>query len=328
MVITGATGNVGSSVVECLSREPAVTEIVALSRRPGNLPIPKVRWHGADVGISDLTTHMRGAHAVIHLAWAIQPSHEEQQLWRVNVEGSARVFAAAAKAGVGVLIHASSVGAYSPGPKEPIDESWPTHGVASSWYSRHKAYCERLLDGVEGDHPVMRVVRLRPSLIFKPEAAMGIRKLFLGPLVPTSLLRPGRLPVSPAIPGLVFQAVHTDDVAEAARLALLASSARGAYNLASDPPIDSAVLAEVLGGLRVPVPAVVAKVGAALSWRARLQPTSPDWLDLALQSPLQDSTRARVELGWKPSVSGPEALRQLLSGLADRRDYPTPALRA
>ena len=328
VVITGATGNLGSSLVERLSREPSVSEIVALSRRPGNLPVDKVRWHGADISISDLEPHLRGADAVIHTAWVVQPSHDEQQLWRVNVEGSARVFAAAAKAGVGALIHASSVGAYSPGPKEPVDESWPTGGVVSSWYSRHKAYCERLLDGVERDHPEMRVVRMRPSLFFKADAATGIRKLFIGPLLPSTLVHPGRVPITPAISGLTVQAAHTSDVTEAFRLALLDGSARGAYNVASGPVLDSSVLSEVLGGPRVPVPAFVAKVGAALSWRARLQPTSPDWLDLALQSPLLDTTRAETELGWKPAVSGPDALRELLGGLAERREYPTPALRA
>jgi nucleoside-diphosphate-sugar epimerase len=46
---------------------------------------------------------------------------------RVNVDGSARVFRAVADAGVRSLVYASSVGAYSRGPKDRlVDESWPT----------------------------------------------------------------------------------------------------------------------------------------------------------------------------------------------------------
>ena len=79
-------------------------------------------------------------------------------MWRTNVVGTERVLAAASAAGVGALVCASSVGAYSPGPKDrQVDEGWPTHGVTTSSYSRDKAYQERLLDLFERDHPEVRV---------------------------------------------------------------------------------------------------------------------------------------------------------------------------
>ena len=72
-----------------------------------------------------------GADAVIHLAWLIQPSRDAAELERVNVTGSRRVFEAAAESGAKALVHASSVGAYSPGPKDrAVDESWPRDGRA------------------------------------------------------------------------------------------------------------------------------------------------------------------------------------------------------
>ena len=104
------------------------------------------------------------------------------------MDGSARVFRAAADAGVASLVYASSVGAYSPGPKDRrVDESWPANGITSSFYSRHKAAVEKLLDRFEREHPQVRVVRLRPGLIFKREAASGIRRLFAGPFLPSPL---------------------------------------------------------------------------------------------------------------------------------------------
>jgi UDP-glucose 4-epimerase len=58
-------------------------------------------------------------------------------------------------------VYASSVGAYSPGPKDrPVDESWPTEGTLTSFYARHKAEVERLLDRFEQEQPQVRVVRL------------------------------------------------------------------------------------------------------------------------------------------------------------------------
>ena len=88
---------------------------------------PKVEWRGADVTTSDLRPHFEGADAVVHLAWLIQPGRDKPTLRAVNVDGSARVFRATAEAGVPALVYASSVGAYSPGPKDrTVDESWPT----------------------------------------------------------------------------------------------------------------------------------------------------------------------------------------------------------
>ncbi len=109
-------------------------------------------------------------------------------------------------AGVPSLVYASSVGAYSAGPKDRlVDESWPTEGISTSFYSRHKATVERELDRLADAHPRLRVVRLRPGLIFQRSAATEIRRLFAGPLLPTTLLRSRLAPFSPAVPGCAFR---------------------------------------------------------------------------------------------------------------------------
>jgi nucleoside-diphosphate-sugar epimerase len=85
---------------------------------------PKTTWHAADVERSDLVSIFRGAGCVVHLAWRIQPSHEVGVLRRTNIAGTARVLRAGAEARVPTLVYASSVGAYSPGPKNgTVDES-------------------------------------------------------------------------------------------------------------------------------------------------------------------------------------------------------------
>ncbi|HYX43870.1 MAG TPA: NAD-dependent epimerase/dehydratase family protein, partial [Acidimicrobiales bacterium] len=303
-----------------------VEEIVGIARRRPRLERPRTTWVEADVVSAPLTELFRGADAVIHLAWLIQPSRDESVTHATNVEGSARVFDAVARAQVPALVYASSIGAYSPGPKDrPVDESWPTDGVPSSFYSRHKAAVERLLDGFEANHPDVRVVRMRKALIFKGEAAWGIRKLFLGRLIPGALLRPGRIPLVPRHPRLVFQAVHTRDVAEAYRLAVL-GDARGPFNIAAPPVLHGDELARALSARAVPVPGPVMRAAADLSWRLRLQPTPAGWVDLALSVPIMETTRARQELGWRPTVDAGEALRELLEAVADGQGAPTPPL--
>ena len=326
VVVTGATGNVGTSVVQALSADPDVDSILGLARRLPDLEVAKVTWAAADVSSSDLEPHFRGADAVIHLAWLIQPSHRLDVLEATNVEGTARVLAAMGRTGVRTLVYASSVGAYSAGPKDrPVDESWPTEGVPTSFYGRHKAATERLLDGFEQTHPDARVVRLRPALTFKRDAAWGIRKVFVGRLLPGPLLRPERIPLVPRHPRLVFQALHARDAAEAYRLALL-SDARGAFNVAAEPVLDGEELGRVLGARPVPVPGAVLRGAVAASWRLRLQPTTPGWIDLALAVPVLDTARIRRELGWRPTVSAGDALRELLEGLAEGAGAPTPPL--
>jgi UDP-glucose 4-epimerase len=327
IVVTGATGNVGTSTLLALASDPGVTSILGLSRRGSVWQPPKTVFARADVSRDDLAPFFRGAHAVVHLAWLIQPSRDEATLARTNLDGSARVFAAAAAAGVPALVYASSVGAYAARPSDdrPVDETWPTTGIATSVYSRHKAIVERMLNDFEREHPAVRVVRLRPALIFKRQAASEIRRLFLGPLFPNPVLRPGWVPLLPDIPGLRFQAVHSLDVGDAYRLATL-SKVRGAFNIAAAPLLDLPRLARLLDARTVPIPAAAARAFVSAAWRLHLEPADPGWLDMAMQAPLLATERARRELNWQPRRTALEALAELIAGMRDGTGFPTPPL--
>jgi UDP-glucose 4-epimerase len=323
VVIFGATGNVGTSVLEALSGESQVEEVVAVARRAPSASFPRTTFIKADVTSSDLVPIVRGAQAVIHLAWLIQPGRDEGRTHSVNVTGSQRVMEAVVEAGVRSLIYASSIGAYSPGPKDRlVDESWATEGVSTSFYSRHKVAVERLLDRLEREAAGIRVVRLRPALIFKRRAATEIRRLFAGPLLPSTLIRPGLIPFVPALARLRFQVVHSLDVGDAYRRALLAE-VRGPFNVAAEPPIGPDELADILHARPLRIPAGALRAAAAATYKLRLQPTEPGWLDMGLAVPLIDSSRARSELGWSPRHSGIETLQELLDGLRRGADDQT-----
>lgn len=326
IVVVGASGNVGTSTLAALANDPEVESIVGVARRIPTGRFPKTEWVAADVVTSPLVDLFAGADAVVHLAWLIQPSRDLDTLRAVNVDGSARVFQAVRDAGVPALVYASSVGAYAPGPKDRrVDETWPTEGIDSSFYARHKAEVERILDAFESDNPGVRVVRLRPGLIFKRDAASGIRRLFAGPFLPTALLRPGLIPIVPRVPRLVFQAVHSLDVGEAYRLAAT-TDVHGAFNIAAEPVLDPDELGRLLNARPVPVPAAALRLGADVTWRLRLQPSPPGWVDMALSVPLLDTTRAREELGWTPRRTAGEALLELLEGMREGTGAATPPL--
>ncbi|MFH8369385.1 NAD-dependent epimerase/dehydratase family protein [Streptomyces sp. NPDC018031] len=330
VAVVGATGNVGTGLLRALADDPLIGSVTGIARRIPRDPMPKTEWAAADISDerSDLVGLFAGADAVVHLAWLFQPARDPAVTWRTNVLGSIRVFDAVATAGVPVLVHASSVGAYSPGPKDrAVDESWPTHGWPEAAYPREKAYVERVLDAFEPRHPGIRVVRLRPGFIFQREAAAEQHRLFAGPLVPGRLVRPGLVPVVPDLPGLRFQVLHADDAAQAYRLAVH-RPVRGAFNIAADPVVDPRLLAETLQARAVRLPDAAATAALRALWQLHAVPVPPGLFRTVLRLPVMDTGRAARELGWQPRSSAREAIGAFLSGLRDAAAGPTPPLAA
>jgi UDP-glucose 4-epimerase len=328
VVVLGASGNAGVALLRALEAEPRVEDVVAVARRPPpDWASSKTTWRSVNIAADPLAPVVRGADVVVHLAWLIQPARDVRQCRAVNVIGSRRVLAAVAEAGVPAIVYASSVGAYSRGPKDRlVDESWPTGGVPTSFYSRHKVEVERLLDGFEIERPEVRVARLRPGLIFQRGAASEIRRLFAGPFLPSPLVAPRWIPAVPRHPRLRFQAVHADDVADAYRRCIV-GDARGAFNIAAEPVLDGQALGRLLDAHSVPVPAAALRAGAAAAFHLRLSPTPAGWVDMAFAVPLMDSSRAREVLGWQPRRAAGSALLELLEGIRSSAGSPTPTLK-
>ena len=329
IVITGASGNVGTALVRRLAGDH---DLVGVVRRPPTDPegpLAQVEWVAADLAddsaVGVLRTACAGADAVVHLAWGFQPSHRLDLLAETGVGGTDRVLTAVGAASVPHLVHMSSVGAYSPRQdSRPVGEDWPTAGVPSSPYSSHKAAAERLLDRFETDHADTVVTRLRPGIIGQRDAGSALLRYGLPALAPAALVR--LLPLLPVDRTLEIPFVHADDVADAiARV--LEARAPGPFNLAAEPVLTVEHIAAVLGARHVHVPAPVVRAVVAGSWHARLQPLDPGWIDLAFSVPLLDCSRAHDELGWTPAVDAVTVLEEVVAGMADRSSRPTPALR-
>ncbi|WP_238556315.1 NAD-dependent epimerase/dehydratase family protein [Dietzia sp. UCD-THP] len=322
IVIIGASGNVGTALLRRLRETRSGDELVGLVRRPPD-PVGEYRgvdWHALDVSdqdaVGELGRHFADADTVVNLAWGFQPTREVDYLERVGVGGTAAVLEAAQSAGVGHLVHISSVGTYAPGRHgEHVDEDWARTGVPSSAYSRHKAAAEKLIDEHERHHgaDAVPVARVRPGFIVQRAAASGLTRYGLPAYLPAHLMP--RLPLLPLDRDLCLPLIHAEDVADAL-VRVIDQGATGPFNLATDPPFTRNDLAEVFGArsVHVPLPLLGAIVG--LAWRARLQPVDRGWLDLAYSVPLLDCGRARDELGWTPSWAPREAMADLLDGIA------------
>lgn len=327
IAITGATGNVGSALVRRLVAD-ARHEVVGIARRlPAEDGTGVVEWHRADLTEDAdrpaLVAALRGADAVVHLAWGFQPSHRIDHLERLGVGGTPRVLDSVVEAAVPHLVHQSSVGAYSPKRDlAPVDESYPTGGVPSSPYSRHKVAAERLLDSFEAAGSTV-VSRMRPGIIGQRRAASSLLRYGVPALVPARALQ--RVPIVPLDRAMVIPMVHADDVADAI-VRCVEDRAPGPFNLASGAvTVDD--IAAALGGRHVQVPAGVLRAAASASWHARLQQVDPGWIDLARHAPALDAGRAARTLGWVPSRSAVAVLEEVVDGMRERASGDTPVLR-
>ena len=187
----------------------------------------------------------------------------------------------------GTLVYASSVGAYFTGPKRIAGwkRAGPPAGSIRSYYSRHKAEVERRLDHLRAPSILdRRVVRLRPGLIFKREAAPG----FAGCSPDRSSRHAGSARAVPSFrsPTLVFQSVHAHDIGDAYRLAAITTTRRA-------PTTSPPTRCLIRGAPRPPLPGPAGQGAPAAALRRAPQiqvggsassPQPPSWLDLALQT--------------------------------------------
>jgi len=130
VLVTGGAGFLGSHLVERLSARNEVTVFDDLStgslRNLAACP-EEVRLHRASIlQPKALAKALEGQEIVFHLAAKTSVAESVLQpdvYWRTNVEGTLNVLKAAAEAGVGRLVFASSAAVYGPSEENPKVET-------------------------------------------------------------------------------------------------------------------------------------------------------------------------------------------------------------
>lgn len=322
MAVTGPTGEIGISAVTALERDPAVEKIVGMARRPFD-PRPygwaKTTYQQGDILDRAAVDALVGqADVVVHLAFIIMGSREESS--HINLRGTRNVFEATAAARrPRRLVYTSSVAAYGYYRDNPVPltEDVPPRGCDEHYYSAQKADCEALLRDVAKDSS-LQVFILRPCVVAGPKAPalsdlMPWNQL-PGPLRAVARAVPVFKPVVPD-PGFPLQLVHHDDVATAIALAATAPAPPGAYNIAGDGEVSITDVAKALGGRPVRVPAAAASAASAVVARLPFLPSLLEWLHTARASVVMDTTKAKQELGWRPTHTSSETLATLAAAM-------------
>lgn len=302
VVVTGGAGQLGTAILRRLARERDVQQIVSLDVRPPIVAAGKVSHVIADVRDPSIEEHLRGADAVVHLAFIVTKLMGRDDFETINVGGSKNVFDRAYAAGVRRFVYASSVAAYGVVDRaDPVTEDTPRVRDASFAYAACKYDVEAFLDEWEAERPDVRVARMRPSVL-------------MGPRIEHNLGIALRYRTIPALPKPVPM-VWDEDVADAFALALV-REAQGGFNLSCDEPLDGTGLARA-GRLRlVPLPDGAVRTTMALSDFLADQGigVDPAWVRaITKELTPYDTRRARDVLGWRPSCpTGESVIRRFV----------------
>jgi UDP-glucose 4-epimerase len=323
VAVTGPTGDLGVAIVTALERSRRVRRVVGMARRPfnpGERGWRKTEYRQGDVqdetSVRDL---VKGTDAVVHLAFAVLSAGDATR--QLNVEGSRRVFAAAAKAGVERICYASSVAAYGFHDDNPnwLTEEIPPRGSPEHPYSQQKAEVEQVLGEVLRRRRKTVAYVFRPCIVAGPSAQTMVQEipfLRLSERMPEAAARllaslPVLKPVLPD-PGVRFQLVHEDDVASAFVAGVLGRGEPGPYNLAARDTLTMSDLADALGWYSIPIPELAVDATAEVVSRLPLVPDSVRWIHSLRKPVLMKTQRARKLLRWQPKHTGRATLKQMV----------------
>jgi dihydroflavonol-4-reductase len=302
VLVTGATGFVGSAVLRALAACGA--RLRALARPASDL----ANLQGVDCEVvrgdmtdpASLKEAMAGARFVFHVAadyrlWARDPG----VIMRANLEGTRAVMDAARAAGVEKIVYTSSVATLR-ADREAVDETSPLDdGEGVGVYKQSKVAAERLVEQM--------IAEGLPAVIVQPSTPIGPRDIKPTPT--------GRVLVEAAggrIPAFVdtgLNLVHVDDVAQGHLLALERGPVGERYILGGQDASLKTLLADIaeLTGRKAPTiglpRAPLYPLAFAAEAVARVTGREPfvtrDALDMAAHRMFFTSAKAERDLGYR-----------------------------
>ena len=295
--ITGGSGYIGSRLTEILAAREGTERIVNVDVRPPTLPRGKtefVRGDVRDFGAMRALLERERPDALVHLAFLLNPIHDEARMYDIDVNGTEAVLRAASEAGTEQVLVTSSATAYGAFPDNPVPmtEEWPVRGAPDFSYARHKTEADRLCQLWAAEHQERTMTIVRPCIVFGPNVDNYISRSWTN----SSFM--------PIIDGVDedFQLIHEDDVVSAL-IGLLDAKAGGAFNLAGDGTITWGESAELVGlkTRKISMKMLKRLYGVAWALHAPKVESPPGNADFIRYSWVVSNAKLKGEIGWKPS---------------------------
>ena len=300
-LITGGSGYIGSRLVELLAGREDTEKIVIVDIVPpkGGYK-PRTEFERVDVrdrGAVNAALQRANPDVLVHLAFILNPSHDEGFMYEVDVNGTHNVLEAAAEVGIGQVLVTTSAVAYGafPDNPDPITEDHPVRGVARFSYARDKTESDRIVQLWALQHPDVVTTIVRPCIVFGPNVDNYLVRLWTK--------QPFAVDAGTIDNNIQF--VHEDDVVEGITGLLLGRHA-GAYNLSPEGLMTLRECAEVLGTTIRRMPVVAYRAIAKVLWRLRLSEAPPGQIDFALYPWIVSNEKLKQTLGWTPRYSSRE----------------------
>lgn len=309
-LITGATGFVGSALVERLAATPGWVPVLGFRREPEPPPVHPWALAGELSPDNDWCEALQGCGAVVHCAARVHVMHETATdalaaFREVNVEGTLNLARQAAEAGVRRFIYLSSIKVngeqtLSGQPFTVQDVPAPLDPYSISKYEAEEGL--RKLAQKTG----MEVVIIRPPLVYgagvKANFLNMMRWLHKGVPLPLGAIDNRRSLV--ALDNLVDLIITCLDHPQAANQTFLVSDGE---DLSTTELLRRMGLALGRPARLLPVPVSLLTAGAALLGRR-------DMAQRLCGSLQVDISKAQTLLGWKPPINVDEGLRRTAQG--------------
>lgn len=321
LLVTGGCGYIGSRLAELLSGREEIEHILLTDVRPPRRAHPKTDYRSVDVRDRQAMAEVvaaEGPDALLHLAFILNPMHDEGAMYEIDVNGTHNVLDAAAEAKVKHVLVASSTTAYGafPDNPRPLTEDDPVRGMANYAYARDKTETDRMCQLWAARHSRRKMTIFRPCIVF-------------GPSVDNYIVRSWeRFPFFPLLDGLdeATQFVHEDDLVEGIAQLVLQEKA-GIYNITGDGTVAWSECARIAGVKTRRTPYKPYKRFAAAMWTVHGSEAPPGQLDFLRYPWVASNEKLKAETGWQPRFSSRETFEITMKarGLPKKGAQPQPA---
>lgn len=303
VAVSGAAGYIAGRLLQVLLAHERIERVLAFDVRPLFVHHDKLVFDHLDVRNPAYEARLEGVDILVHLAFIMDPIHDEALMHDVNVSGSQNVFGCAARAGVKKIIYTSSGIVYGAHPDNefPLTEQSPLRANVDLSYAAHKLEVEYAIKDLREEFPDLSVTVFRPAIVFGGNVDNAWSHFLESPFF---FGVKGHLPH--------WQFVHEEDLARALFFAI-ENDLDGVYNLAPEGWMTTEKALSILGRRRLELSEPMAFAVMDRLWRIGLAEAPAGMLHY-LMYPWVVSPEKLARSGFSCTRSSAEAF----SEVADR----------